>query len=121
MPRLLLPQVSQKWTVLACLQVPRSSKLVFEDNEYGLYSVVLFKRVADTFKTAARSAGYQVGAPLFETAYPGLPLKSGWLHSCRRARMATWRPFLQSAGQSALASELLAVADGWQSRNYRAE
>jgi V-type H+-transporting ATPase subunit C len=34
--------------------VPRSSHKVFEDNENGLWSVVLFKRVTDDFKNAAR-------------------------------------------------------------------
>ena len=41
-------------------QVPRSSKLIYEDNDYALYSVTLFKRVADSFKQAARSKGFQV-------------------------------------------------------------
>ena len=43
------------------VQVPRSSKLIYEDNDYSLYSVTLFKRVADSFKQAARSKGFQVG------------------------------------------------------------
>ena len=42
------------------MQVPRSSKLIYEDNDYSLYSVTLFKRVADSFKQAARSKGFQV-------------------------------------------------------------
>lgn len=42
------------------VQVPRSSKLIYEDNDYALYSVTLFKRVADSFKQAARSKGFQV-------------------------------------------------------------
>ena len=41
-------------------QVPRSSKLVAEDGEYSLYSVVLFRRVADSFKANARTRGFQV-------------------------------------------------------------
>jgi len=40
--------------------VPRSSKVVSEDNDYALVSVVLFKRVVDDFKTACRSKGFQV-------------------------------------------------------------
>lgn len=43
-------------------QVPRSSKLIYEDNDYSLYSVTLFKRVADSFKAAARSKGYQASS-----------------------------------------------------------
>jgi V-type H+-transporting ATPase subunit C len=33
---------------------------VAEDQEYALMSVVLFKRVVDDFKTAARVRGFQV-------------------------------------------------------------
>ena len=42
--------------------MPRSSKLVAEDGEYSLYSVVLFRRVADSFKANARTRGFQVRA-----------------------------------------------------------
>ena len=47
---------------LACVatQVPRSSKLVAEDSDLALFSVTLFKRVADGFKAAARQKGFQV-------------------------------------------------------------
>ena len=41
-------------------QVPRSSNKLHEDNEYALYTVVLFRKVSDTFKTAARENGFQV-------------------------------------------------------------
>ncbi|KXZ57041.1 ATPvC1 [Gonium pectorale] len=40
--------------------VPRSSELIAEDNESAMFSVVLFKRVVDDFKAAARSRGFQV-------------------------------------------------------------
>jgi hypothetical protein len=40
--------------------VPRSSKHVTEDQDYVLMSVVLFRRVVDDFKTAARVRGFQV-------------------------------------------------------------
>lgn len=40
--------------------VPRSTRRVTEDADYVLMSVVLFKRVADDFKTAARLKGFQV-------------------------------------------------------------
>lgn len=40
--------------------MPRSSKLLFEDNEYALYTVTLFGRVADNFRTSARERGFQV-------------------------------------------------------------
>jgi hypothetical protein len=42
-------------------QVPRSSRLVAEDQDYALFSCVVFKRVADDFKVSARQKGYQVG------------------------------------------------------------
>ncbi len=44
--------------------MPRSSKVVSEDADYALVSVVLFKKVLDDFKAAARSKGYQVGPPI---------------------------------------------------------
>lgn len=49
-------------TILTSVQVPRSSKVVAEDNDNALFTVTLFRRVADTFKTAARTRGFQVTA-----------------------------------------------------------
>eukprot|EP00004_Rigifila_ramosa_P008285 TRINITY_DN194_c0_g1_i2.p1 TRINITY_DN194_c0_g1~~TRINITY_DN194_c0_g1_i2.p1 ORF type:complete len:376 (-),score=86.57 TRINITY_DN194_c0_g1_i2:34-1089(-) len=40
--------------------VPRSSKLIAADSEFELYSVVVFRRVADEFKTAAREKRFTV-------------------------------------------------------------
>lgn len=40
--------------------LPKSSKLIFEDSEFCLYSVTLFKRMADDFKNAAREKRYTV-------------------------------------------------------------
>jgi len=40
--------------------LPRSAVLVSEDNEYALYRVVLFKRVVDDFKNAARDKKFIV-------------------------------------------------------------
>ncbi|KAK9917348.1 hypothetical protein WJX75_003410 [Coccomyxa subellipsoidea] len=48
------------YETLSDFVVPRSSKLIFEDQDYALFSVTLFKRVADSFKAAARSKGFQV-------------------------------------------------------------
>lgn len=45
---------------LILFQVPRSSKKLHEDNEYALFTVTLFARVADNFKTSAREKGFQV-------------------------------------------------------------
>lgn len=47
---------------LTSVQVPRSSKVVAEDNDNALFTVTLFRRVADTFKSAARTRGFQVTA-----------------------------------------------------------
>ncbi|RDX97330.1 V-type proton ATPase subunit C, partial [Mucuna pruriens] len=40
--------------------VPRSSKKLYEDNEYALYTVTLFSRDADNFRTSAREKGFQI-------------------------------------------------------------
>lgn len=48
------------YETLTTYVVPRSSKKLHEDNEYALYSVTLFRRVADNFKTSAREKGFQI-------------------------------------------------------------
>ncbi|KAJ3683363.1 hypothetical protein LUZ60_013590 [Juncus effusus] len=60
----IIPKYSQKawletYETLASYVVPRSSKKLYEDNEYALYTVTLFKRVSDNFKVAARDKGFQ--------------------------------------------------------------
>ncbi|XP_058102985.1 V-type proton ATPase subunit C-like [Magnolia sinica] len=60
-----VPKYSQKdwlssYETLATYVVPRSSKMLHEDNEYALYTVTLFAKVADNFKTAAREKGFQI-------------------------------------------------------------
>ncbi len=42
------------YETLADMVVPRSSKLLQEDNEFGLYSVTVFKKVVDEYKLHAR-------------------------------------------------------------------
>eukprot|EP00055_Hartaetosiga_balthica_P008093 m.29030 g.29030 ORF g.29030 m.29030 type:complete len:371 (-) comp6116_c0_seq1:665-1777(-) len=39
---------------------PGSSELIKEDSEYGLYSVTLFKKIVEDFKTAAREKKFSV-------------------------------------------------------------
>jgi V-type H+-transporting ATPase subunit C len=34
--------------------------MFYEDNEYAVYTVTLFNRVADNFRTSAREKGFQV-------------------------------------------------------------
>jgi len=45
---------------LTDMVVPRSSKLIFEDNENALFSVTLFKKVVDEFKHHAREKRFVV-------------------------------------------------------------
>ncbi|CAM0955221.1 unnamed protein product [Alopecurus aequalis] len=61
----LVPRYSQtEW--LSCYEfldtfvVPRSSKWLYEDNEYALYTVTLFAKVIDNFKVRAREKGFTV-------------------------------------------------------------
>ncbi|KAK9170556.1 hypothetical protein Syun_002696 [Stephania yunnanensis] len=60
-----IPKYSQKdwlsnYETLTTYVVPRSSKKLYEDNEYALYTVTLFQRVADNFRTSARERGFQI-------------------------------------------------------------
>ncbi|KAK8566074.1 hypothetical protein V6N13_021148 [Hibiscus sabdariffa] len=60
-----VPKYSQKdwlssYETLTSYVVPRSSKKLYEDNEYSLYTVTLFGRVADNFRTSARERGFQI-------------------------------------------------------------
>ncbi|CAM8942081.1 unnamed protein product [Rhodiola kirilowii] len=60
-----VPKYSQKdwlscYETLTTYVVPRSSKKLHEDNEYALYTVTLFARDADNFKTKARERGFQI-------------------------------------------------------------
>ncbi|XP_030539570.1 V-type proton ATPase subunit C [Rhodamnia argentea] len=60
-----VPKYSQKdwlssYETLTSYVVPRSSKKLYEDNEYALYTVTLFRRVADNFRTSARERGFQI-------------------------------------------------------------
>ena len=43
-----------RYETLADMVVPRSSRLVTEDSEYALYSVTLFRKVVDEYKTHCR-------------------------------------------------------------------
>ncbi|KAK4751529.1 hypothetical protein SAY87_005011 [Trapa incisa] len=61
----IIPKYSQKdwlsnYETLTSYVVPRSSKRLHEDNEYALYTVTLFRRVADNFRTSAREKGFQI-------------------------------------------------------------
>lgn len=43
-----------KYEHLADMVVPRSSRLIFEDHDHGLYTVTLFSKVVDEYKLHAR-------------------------------------------------------------------
>ncbi|GFP82425.1 v-type proton ATPase subunit c [Phtheirospermum japonicum] len=48
------------YETLTTYVVPRSSKKLHEDNEYALYTVTLFSRDADNFRTKARERNFQI-------------------------------------------------------------
>lgn len=48
------------YETLSTYVVPRSSKKLYEDNEHALYTVILFSRDADNFRTKARERGFQI-------------------------------------------------------------
>lgn len=50
----------KSYETLSNFVVPRSSSKIVEDNEYALFTVVIFRRVVDQFKSAAREKGFQV-------------------------------------------------------------
>ncbi|WVZ88177.1 hypothetical protein U9M48_034725 [Paspalum notatum var. saurae] len=61
----IVPKYSQKdwlssYESLDTFVVPRSSKKLYEDNEYALYTVTLFAKVVDNFKVRSREKGFQV-------------------------------------------------------------
>lgn len=47
-------------------EVPRSTKVITEDHEFALVSVVIFAKEVDNFKLAARTKGFQVRDFTFE-------------------------------------------------------
>ena len=59
-PRAAARDFLSTYETLADFVVPRSARQVTEDSDYALFTVTLFRRVADTFRAAARAAGYQV-------------------------------------------------------------
>lgn len=59
-PRFGLKEWQANYEKLCEWIVPRSSRPVAEDNDYCLVTAVLFRRVLDDFKVAARTRGYVV-------------------------------------------------------------
>ncbi|KAL2492181.1 V-type proton ATPase subunit C [Abeliophyllum distichum] len=61
----IVPKYSQKdwlssYETLTTFVVPRCSKMPHEDNEYALYTVTLFNRDADNFRTKACERNFQI-------------------------------------------------------------
>jgi V-type H+-transporting ATPase subunit C len=52
--------------------VPRSSQLIHSDSEFNLYSVILFKKKVDDFKTQARLKRWTVRDVKFEAKSPSM-------------------------------------------------
>ncbi|PKY12702.1 ATPase, V1 complex, subunit C, partial [Rhizophagus irregularis] len=51
---------NSKYETLASMIVPRSSQKIAEDNDYGLFTVTLFKRVSDEFANKCREEKFVV-------------------------------------------------------------
>ncbi|XP_031562674.1 V-type proton ATPase subunit C 1-B-like isoform X2 [Actinia tenebrosa] len=59
-PKVLFGDWKNKYWKLTDMVVPESTKLVFEDNEHGLFTVTLFRKVIDEFKLHARDNKFLV-------------------------------------------------------------
>ena len=59
-PKASFKEWKNKYESLTKMIVPRSSELIAEDSEYGLFTVTLFTRVVDEFKNSARENKFTV-------------------------------------------------------------
>jgi len=59
-PKGLYKDWNTKYENLTSMIVPRSSHLIFEDNDHGLFNVTLFQKVVDEFKVKARENKFVV-------------------------------------------------------------
>uniref|UniRef100_A0A3P9JA31 V-type proton ATPase subunit C n=1 Tax=Oryzias latipes TaxID=8090 RepID=A0A3P9JA31_ORYLA len=59
-PKTSYPDWQKTYETLAEMVVPRSSNLLFEDNDSGLFSVTLFRKAIDDFKHKARENKFTV-------------------------------------------------------------
>lgn len=59
-PRSSYPDWNGKYEKLTDMVVPRSTELIYEDNEHGLFTVTLFSKVVDEFKLHARENRFMV-------------------------------------------------------------
>ncbi|XP_068204050.1 V-type proton ATPase subunit C [Palaemon carinicauda] len=59
-PKAIYHDWQSKYENLADMVVPRSSRLIFEDQDHGLYTVTLFSKVVDEYKLHARENKFVV-------------------------------------------------------------
>ncbi|EPZ31995.1 ATPase, V1 complex, subunit C [Rozella allomycis CSF55] len=59
-PKFLQKEWLENYETLTAMVVPRSTQLIIEDEEHALYTVTLFKRVAEEFTTKAREKKFIV-------------------------------------------------------------
>ncbi|BES96009.1 unnamed protein product [Nesidiocoris tenuis] len=59
-PKIMVTDWNNKYERLAAMVVPRSSQLVFSDDDYALFTVTLFRKGVDDFKTKARENKFVV-------------------------------------------------------------
>jgi V-type H+-transporting ATPase subunit C len=59
-PKMSMKDFEGQYHTMAKFVVPQSCKLLAEDTEYGLYRVILFKKVLDEFKANAREKRYTI-------------------------------------------------------------
>ncbi|AQK88863.1 V-type proton ATPase subunit C [Zea mays] len=86
----IVPKYSQKdwlssYETLDTFVVPRSSKKLYEDNEYALYTVTLFAKVVDNFKEMEKLLRDQeaMRTTLLQWCYASYSeVFSSWMHFC---------------------------------------
>merc|ERR1711994_661796 len=72
-PLALQPDWNNRYEKLTDMIVPRSSQLIYQDNDHALVSITCFKKVADEFKQRARENKFLVR----DFTYDEEQLKSG--------------------------------------------
>ncbi|KAG7154504.1 V-type proton ATPase subunit C-like [Homarus americanus] len=59
-PKMYYPDWQSKYEHLSDMVVPRSSRMIFEDHDHGLFTVTLFSKVVDEYKLHARENKFVV-------------------------------------------------------------
>ncbi|VDN57457.1 unnamed protein product [Dracunculus medinensis] len=76
-PKVLMKDWFAKYETLTDMVVPASSRLIFEDNEYKLFSVTLFKKVIDEYKLRCRENNFFFRFIVRDFVYDEESLKAG--------------------------------------------